>query len=355
VKLLDLARTLWDSGALGDPALLRSFRTWRRVQRALFYHRFASAILLAHDAGLLAALGSGPANAEELAERLGLQPRAVDALLRILHAEGLLLREGGRYALTGYARSQLTRALAPSLDLMAAQAAAFGEVREGLKSGAVPAALDIFSDGAICRSFLDAVNSYLDIASADLLRKLELGRVKDFIVGSMGVSFSARLLARHPRARVSYGCLPHLVLEIPRLRARYRVPEGAVAGTHSHSGDPSVDRWGDRSYDLVFLTKKMILAPEQKTGARFAEKAFSVLAPGGTLLLWETVHREPEPTPLGRAMEGVMDLFASPAGVVSTERSLRELLGGIGFGDIEVVPCLGGQTTFVVARRPAVQ
>jgi hypothetical protein len=360
VHSLDLVRTLWDAGAARDPELLlvwlRNRPTWHRVQRALFYHRFASAILLAHDAGLFDQLRAGPASADEIAERIGWQPRAADALLRILHAERLLVRDGDRYRLSDYAGHYLTRgspsSLAASLDLMTAQAAAFAELRDGLKSGAVPAALDIFSEGGRYRSFLDAVNAYLHVASAELLRKLELGNVHDFIVGSMGVSFSARLLGLKPEARVSYGCLPHLVREIPRLRAQYRVPERAVAGMHSHSGDPTADRWGDRNYDLVFLTKKMILAPEQRTGERFAEKAFSVLQPGGTLVLWETVHGEPGPTPIGRAMEAVMDLFASPAGVVCTERSLRAMLSAIGYVNVELVPCLGGQTTFVVARRP---
>jgi hypothetical protein len=47
----------------------------------------------------------------------------------------------------------------------------------------------------------------------------------------------------------------------------------------------------------------------------------------------------------------VIDLFASPAGVVSTERSLQATLNEIGFAESKLVPVLGGQTTFMVARR----
>ena len=95
----------------------------------------------------------------------------------------------------------------------------------------------------------------------------------------------------------------------------------------------------------------MIRGGGRGVGERFAKKAFGVLRPGGVAILWETLHGEGRPTPLGRAMEAVLDLGASPAGPALTEAGLGRLLGGIGFRAVEVVPCLEGATTFVVARR----
>jgi hypothetical protein len=69
-------------------------------------------------------------------------------------------------------------------------------------------------------------------------------------------------------------------------------------------------------------------------------------------VLWETVHAEPGPTPLGRAMEAFLDLGASPAASPQTEVSLGRLLGAIGYRDPQLISCLGEQTTFVVARKP---
>jgi len=163
---------------------------------------------------------------------------------------------------------------------------------------------------------------------------------------------SALLLERFPEAKVTYGCLAHLVREIPRLREDYAVPANRVTGMHAHGGDPSADRWGGESYDLVFLTKKMILEPEQRMGEKFAAKAFEVLRPGGAVVLWETIHTDFRPTPLPRAMEAVMDLIASPTGLVNTENGVRSTLETIGYKKVEIVPCLGGQTTFVIARKP---
>jgi hypothetical protein len=326
-----------------------------RLQKSLFYHRWASALLLAHELGLFDRLAERPRTAAELAST-ALNANGAEALLRVLEAEGLVERRDGRFALTTFASLYLPRSgrhsLGGMLDLMSAQASAFGELPARLADERTPAALDIFSSASRYRAFLSAVNEYLDAAGRDLLSRIRLGEVRSFIVGSMGVSFSAIVLEKFPGARVTYGCLEHLVREIPRLRDRFEVDPARVDGMHAHGGDPSADRWGDEKFDLVFLTKKMILQPSERIGEKFARKAFEVLTPGGTAIFWETIHTDGEPTPIARAMEAVLDLFASPAGLVNTEHGIRMLLGEIGFRDLEIVPCLGGQTTFVVARKP---
>ena len=76
-----------------------------------------------------------------------------------------------------------------------------------------------------------------------------------------------------------------------------------------------------------------------------------MLSPGGTAIFWETVHADSAATPLALAMEAVIDLFVSPGASVNTERGLRALLGEVGFRKVEVVAALGGQTTFVVAKK----
>ncbi len=360
-KPIDALRLLRATGVLGRPALLiaqlRARRGAQRLQRALFYHRYATAALLAHEAGVFEALAGHALVPDELARACDLRPRAAAALLRILESQEIVVRDGEAYGLSHLGRVHLLRSaelsMAPTLDIMAAQAAAFSDVREGLRTGRPPAELDIFRPDARCDAFLDAVNDFLYWAGVDLLHQIQLPRVESLIVGSMGVSFSARVLERFPNARVTYGCLEHLVREVPRLRERYHVPEAAVEGMHAHGGDPAADRWGDEAFDLVLLTKKMILEPEQRTGEKFATKAFDVLRPGGAAILWETVHPSDRPTPLPRAMEAVMDLIASPDGPLNDERDLRAMLARIGYRDVEVVPCLGGQTTFVVARKPS--
>ncbi|MBW2453543.1 MAG: hypothetical protein JRI68_03485 [Deltaproteobacteria bacterium] len=356
---LDTARTIWRSGVLGRPrelALqLRHRVAMARMQKAFFYQRYAVATLLGRKLGIFEALRSGPLTSQEVAERCVLLPPAAEGLLRVLEGQGFIIRKGTQFHLTEFGEHWLTskgsQSLASTLDLLAAHATSFDEICEGMRDGSVPPKLDIFSSDGDYVTFLDAVNRYLHWAGVEIILKAQLPEIRSFIVGSMGVSFSARMLEAFPDARVTYGCLEHLVREIPRLRDEYGVPDGQVDGMHSHSGDPTADRWGDERYDLVLLTKKMILEPEQRMGERFAAKAFDVLQPGGVAILWETVHPDDKPCTLSTAMEGVLDLGASPAAPVSTEGGLRSVLLAMGYQSVDFVSCMGGQTTFVVARK----
>ncbi len=46
---------------------------------------------------------------------------------------------------------------------------------------------------------------------------------------------------------------------------------------------------------------------------------------------------------------------ASPAAPVRTKQHFEDMLGGIGYNDIQFLSCLFAQTSFVVARRQARQ
>jgi len=93
------------------------------------------------------------------------------------------------------------------------------------------------------------------------------------------------------------------------------------------------------------------LGREDPLGYKFARKAFEVLEPAGVAIFWEAVHNDDSPTPMALAMESVLDLGVSPTGCVLTRGSMTDMLTGIGFREIEFVTCLGGETSFVVARK----
>lgn len=349
-------RTLWRVGAHRQPleALahqVRHRKLYAAFEQASLGQRYLLAVLLAKKVGLLDALADG-GDVDGLAARTRVDPRGVASLVRILESEGWAVRAGARWSLSEFASGFLTGPTsgAQMLDLLVVNASSFDHVVTGLVTGAVPPGLDVRDASGGYRAFLIAVNGYLHWAVRELVGRVEWPDVQRILVGSMGVSSSAVWLERFPDSRVTYACLDHLVAEIPALRERFGVPAARVDATHMHAGEPEDDEWGG-PFDLILLTRKMILAPDERVGERFARKAASALRPGGALVLWEVVY-EDGPTPLPRALEAVWDVCASPTAPPRTRADFERMLGGMGFARVEVVPCLEGQTTFVVARKP---
>ena len=359
MKWLSQVRSLVATGALFQPQELlrraRFHREFAAVDKALFFHRYATILFLAQRHGLFDALSTETQAVASLAERIKLDVEPVETMLRILESQGWVDRSLRGVKLTAFGELFLNDETAysgrPMLELMGEFANAYPQVEDALRTGVTPAALDVQNTNGSYRLFLSAVNNYLYWAGHELLQKATLPNIRSCIVGSMGVSFSAQLLRLFPAAKVTYGCLEHLVAEIPQLCQHYEVPPARITSTHTHGGDPQADEWGDESFDLVFLTRKMIVEPESEFGLRFARKAFDVLNPGGAVILWETVHPNRGKTPLPCAMEAVFDLTASPKAPSRTKKCFERLLSDVGFSNIEVVSCLGGQTSFVVGTK----
>jgi hypothetical protein len=336
-----------------SPSVLKSLA---QLQFSFFNFRFLLPVLLARQAGVFAALEQAPLQTHRLAERCKMHPEATKTLVRVLESQGILTSEDGQVALSEFATRFLTArsssSLLPVIDLFLAYTLSFEQMAESLHTGRTPASLDVRGDDATVDAILQAVNSHLAQASREFLVRAALPPIRSCIVGSMGVSFSAALLRDQKGARVTYGCLDHLVRRIPSLRDQYEVDPTRVDGMHVHSGEPSGDKWGDESYDLVFLTRKMILDPEARVGEKFARKALDVLNPGGTAVFWEAVHPDRGPSPLPLALETVFDLGMSPSAPLKTRSGFSRTLRDIGFGEVDYVSCLGGTTTFAVARKP---
>lgn len=337
-------------------SVVRFLDTYRQVDRALFYHRYATALMLAHNLGVFDRLRDRALTVEQLAGRCEMEVSAARTLVRILESQNLVRREGDRVEATGFTRHFLRRdspvSLTTLVDIGTAYAESFNDMLEAAKTGERPPRLDIFDERGRDDALLDGVNSYIDQAARELIARVDWPEIRHLIVGSMGVSFSALMLETFDDARVTYGCLPHLVERIPRLRREYGVDPTRVVDTHAHGGEPFDDQWGRESFDLVFLTKKMILDPANDLGDKFARKTHQVLEPGGVAVFWETIHEDDEATPLRRAMESLLDFGVSPTAPVLTRKQFAQRLRDIGFRDIQVVSCLNDTTTFVIARRP---
>jgi hypothetical protein len=335
---------------------LRHRDDYDRLQDALQNFQYFAAVLIARDLGVFETLDRRPMSPDALADGADIHPRAAKSILRILETDGLVEREEHLYELSEFGSEFLApgeMSIDPFLEFLSAFTGSYDDIVDGMRTGELPPKMDVFSDKADYEAYLESVNYYLDIAGRDLLTRVELPEIESFIVGSMGVSFSGLLLNEYPTATVTYGCLDHLVDHIPALRMEYDIDPHRVTGMHRHGGEPAEDEWGDESFDLVFLTKKMLLEPDEKMGEKFARKAYDVLNEDGVALFWETIHPDDEPTPFSRAGNAVMDLAASPIGFSLTEDSFASKLKEIGFDQVEFVHPMGGETSFALARKTA--
>lgn len=336
-------------------AHLRHRSEFNDLKESLRKFEYFTAILIARDLGIFEALNDRAISIEVLANRCDAHPRAVSTIMRVLESRDLVERQGDLFALSPFGSDFLDPggivSVDPMLQFLSAFTGSYDEIVKGTRNGEIPSKLDVFEDEADYEAYLEAVNYYLDMAGRDFLTKVDLPEIDSFIVGSMGVSFSSLLLNEYPTAEVTYGCLDHLVDHIPALRMKYDIDSDRVKGTHRHSGEPADDDWGSNAYDLVFLTKKMLLEPEERMGEKFARKAYEVLDSDGVALFWETIHPDDEPTPFNRAVSGLLDLAASPSGFTLTERDFEGQLKRIGFSDVEYVYTLGDECSFALARK----
>jgi hypothetical protein len=333
----------------------RDLARFAHLQGSFFNFRYLFSVLTAREVGLFSALQDGPMSLAELARGCQIHPQAAHTLGRVLESQGLVSMEAERVWLSPFGSRYMTAdgpaSLLPVIDLLLTYARSFPQIIDGLRDGVTPKVLDVRNDGPTTDSILDSVNAHLAQAASELLERADIPSVQRFIVGSMGVSFSAELMRRQPSARVTYGCLDHLVERIPRLRREFCVDASRVDGMHCHTGEPSGDRWGQEAFDLVFLTRKMILAPEDAVGEKFARKALQVLEPGGVAIFWEAIHPQAGPSPLALSLETFFDLGMSPSAPLKTDTGFERTLRDIGFAEVDYVGCLGGSTTFAIARR----
>ena len=335
--------------------LFKHRKKFAQIEKAFFYHRYCNALFLAQKIGLFNALCERSYTLAELSQKLTVPEQPLKTLSLNLNSQGFIEKKGHKYLLSEFGELFLKGEGPFSsnylLELMADQALGLSSSLESIRDGSIPSHVDIRDESGNYKAFLSAVNNYLLWCGRELIAKADLGNPRSMIVGSMGVSFSSLLLQKFPEMKVTYGCLEHLVKEIPRFCKLYQVSNDRIQGMHSHSGDPMEDDWGDTSYDLILLTRKMIIDPKQKVGEKFAQKAFEVLNPGGKAIFWETVYPEKGRMPLRQAMEVVFDFCTSPSALTRSKADYNKLLKSIGFKKVQVYDCLEGQTHFIVAEK----
>lgn len=295
-----------------------------------------SAILAAAvRTGVADAIAYGPRHAEEIAAERGLHAPSVRKLLGAMVALGLAVREGDGHRLADGAAelaSDHPRTLATIVEKEWFFYKAWSGLEDAVRDGharIAPWRERLARDPGQSERFLGALDDLAARFGGGLpaLAGLERGgRLLD--VGGGAGSHVANLVAAVPG-------LEGTVLDLPAVErvARVRHPELPFV-----AGDLELPRFGrpdGESWDVVLLANILHDHPAEECRRLVAEAA-GLLAPGGTLLLYEWVLDEDRDGPPDVALFAVMMLVENEGGAAYTAGELSGWLEEVGLQGVEV-------------------
>jgi hypothetical protein len=179
----------------------------RRLIELITGYQGAAVVTAAWNLGVFAAVGDEPQGADQLAIRLDVDVRSLEALLEALAELGLLRRDGGRFAATAFGATHLARGA--ELGLVIEKEAVFARawhdlervVREGMPVLA-PWSERLRTEPERARSFLSALDVLARLTGPDLgsVPSLAPGRLVLDVGGGLGT---------YARALVAAGSISH--------------------------------------------------------------------------------------------------------------------------------------------------
>lgn len=295
----------------------------------------ACAVAAALRTGLLAELAKGVATERELAERLGLDPRACGLVVDVLSTIGLARRVsegvGAGEALEAAGRGPGGYALLFGM---------FGHTEAFLRTGEPFVAMDQ-SPAERERSYRHVVGGLAALFEGharELAARLPLrpGRILDVGCGS-GV-WSLAIAERHPGTCVTGLDLP-AVLESFESRATALSLRDRVDTIPSDMHAAAIPA---RAFDLVIIANVLRLEPAERA-ARVVSRAAEAVAPGGALLVIDALAGGTPERERGRALYALHLGLRTRSGQVHRSETIEAWMKQAGLSAIDAIDVAGGQ------------
>lgn len=283
-------------------------------------------------------LAEAPATPQDLALRLGCDPRALGMLLRALGSMGLLARTGEAYALTGQSRLFLAsgspRYVGHIIRHHHNLVDSFARLDESVRSGRANRPGVGAGEAASEDFLLGMFNIAMGIAPGLALRLDALL----LAAGLPGLAGRSRLLdlGGGPGTYAIQFCLanPGLAATILDLPGTRPVAEATVArfGVADRVGFQPGDYTTDPlpgGFDLAWLSQ-VLHAEAPATAAELVRRAAAALNPGGVLLVHEFLLRDDHDGPEFPALFSLNMLLGTEGGQSYSEGEVRAMLEGAG-------------------------
>ncbi|MCG6954786.1 MAG: methyltransferase domain-containing protein [Gemmatimonadetes bacterium] len=308
--------------------------------------RDSRAILTAVELDLFTVLGGG-GDAPGVAERLGADPRATEALLNALVAIGLLEKSQGtftngpvaaRYFVEG-AEHDSRAAIMHTVHLWPRWSTLTECVREG--TSVKRARPDEWTE-----AFIAAMHKNAAFRAPMVVRAVDMDavrRVLDLGGGSGAYSIAFAQAGEDVAAEVF-----DLASVLP-ITQRHIDEAGLTGRVTTRVGDLHDDDYGT-GYDLVFLSAICHMNSPAENRAMLA-KAFRALEPSGRVVIQDFILGPDKTGPKTGALFALNMLVGTRGGSSYSESEYAAWLEEAGFRDVRRVP-LPGPTDLVIAQRP---
>jgi acetylserotonin N-methyltransferase len=319
------------------------------------------AVVVAHELGLFEALAAGARSTAELARDLACDERSVAAISGVLLALDFLRREGPALALTESARRFLLRASPESWESVLTRLRGKPDhvrIREAIRPTAAesshlahggrtftqmweegdltPEAATHFTQGMHATIFAAAASAAVSGAFTGVRRMLDVG-------GGSG-AFAMALTERDPGLTVEIFDLP-AVCEAAR---GYFAASPAAARIELRPGNFFGEAWPQGHDGILFSNIFHDWSPE--VCADLARRAYASLPPGGRVFAHEMLLDDDKCGPLTTACFSLL-MHVNHASQQFSRRELTQLLEGVGFAEIRVIPTSGYYSVVTGLKR----
>jgi len=313
----------------------------------------AKAVLTAVELGLFTTLSEAPGTAEELTERLGLQPRGTRDFLDLLVSLELLERAGGRYRNAASADHHLVQGKPTYVGGFLARAnhnlyPAWGRLTEALKTGKPQSESDfmeMIKEPARLRRFVGMMDALTDMLGPRLAQAFDWSTVDSVLdVGGARGNLASHLARAHPALHAS-------VFDLPEMRPLFDENVAGLGLTDRmrfHGGDFFADALPEAGVVVIGHVLHDWAADERRT---LVEKAFTAVRPGGALLVYDRMLDNP-PTDLDNLVISLDMLLTTPGGEEYPVDECVAVLESVGFTGVVAKP-LGSHDTLVIGYKPA--
>jgi len=310
------------------------------------------ALIAAVELGIFDALAREPLNAEELAVRLDYDATGVEALLNALNGFGYLKRTNGRFRLRRGSRRWLTSEAKYSMvrpfGLFRVLWDELGDLEDRVRHGGARDFHGPHRDAEFWRRYETGLGEFARLTAPSIVRKVRMAAAPKRLldVGGGHAVYSAAFCHRYPELHATVLDLAPAA-EVGR---GFVADQGLTGRVEFLEGDLACADWGT-GYDvvLIFNVLHVLTAGESK---RAIDRAYHALAPGGTLVVVDAVHRGHRGNIDAVAGGSELLFYAINGTRAYAEASIIEWVSAAGFSRVQRTRLLAMPEALITARRP---